>query len=125
MRILRQQIIEAKYEAIYVYGDDRTQRAYRGQAEECCGCPNAYPIFTKLLPCKDSAAYLNDYLQTEYSIMIFNCIQRARSEANGRKIIVLNRIGAGCAELPARSPRVYAYMIEQIRLHLDPHYRIY
>lgn len=126
--ITRELILATRETHIYLYADDATRRAHLGQAEECSNCPSAFPITTKLFPCKDNMAYFNDAFFVrntqliEQDIINMKCVVAFRTGLPFPiKIVILPKIGRGCAEMHIRAPKTYAYLLEQL-CNIDPTY---
>ena len=107
--------IEAHPEWFFVYGDDCTRKAYRGQAAVAGICDNAAPVSTKFFDCERNAAYYTDELLKEHHVpRLMDEIARIKEKAGDRKIVLFPRIGCGGAELPTRAPKFYKILVEEL-----------
>ncbi len=115
--LTREHILATQLTHIYIYGHDLKRLGKEGWAEVCSGCPNAFPITTKFLPCKDSAAYFTDHLYNECNAIIrrdWNVIAEDQEKTN-RSVIVLPKIGDDESEMKTRASIIYEYL--RIKLH--------
>jgi len=122
MRISSSQITNTKDTHFYVYADDYTEKARLGQAEECNGHANACAIYTRKWCCADnSAQFYDDELLLFFKPLVDRQIGKIMLAADKRKIVILPKIGQGCSQLNIKSPKCFAYLIEQL-ITLDPEY---
>lgn len=111
--ILRAFIRENRFKYNFVYADDLTHAAYQGQASQCIGEGNTFPIPTKKRNCKEDRQCFYDH---EFDILTKYYIDRAFAEVpRNLPIIPFPHIGEGEAKLPQYAPKTLAYIQAQIK----------
>ena len=101
-------------ELIFVYGCDVVGKACLGQAWSCHGEPNAFGIPTMIKYCSAKVHYHDVADSATYKQYIEQAI--AKIPRDGRKIIVLPKIGMGCSRMYELSPKLYNFMIAALDL---------
>lgn len=117
---ITEQEIQAKAQThIFIYGDDRTQKAYRGQADTFHGYPNCFPVFTRLWPCSDSSNIASHWCSVPLDMaketidrMCFNPIRKRLIANPGLQVIIVPKIGEGCSRLKWNNPELYKWIQE-------------
>jgi hypothetical protein len=116
--ITTQQILDTRGTHIYIYGDDKTGKAYLGQGEACAGYSNCYPIWTRVWPCRDldaHSAMWNSYpLEMVKDILAEQCFKPIlqRIKVDNPTVIILPKIGMGCAKLHKVNKPLLAFINE-------------
>ncbi len=110
--ITREHILATQLTHIYVYGHDLKRLGKEGWAGVCAGCPNAFPITTKFLPCKDSAAYFSDYLIESVISLINRDIDHIETDKSDRLLVILPKLGNDESEMEVRAPKCYDYLMD-------------
>jgi hypothetical protein len=104
--------LRAHPDRLFLFGDNELRRGRGGQAEVCRGHANAVGVATKRAPERSDLAYWTD---ADYD-RITNIIDRDLAPAfvhirrGGTVVCPTAGLGTGRAELPARAPRVFAYL---------------
>lgn len=111
MRPTRQQVIDLGPTTIFVYADDRSRKALRGQAETYGMLPHCFPIFTRLWCCADTNAqvWVVDIETYQYMLesMCFETIREAINMSPHKQICIVHGIGEGCSQLKQKAPLHY------------------
>ena len=118
--------IQRNTDTLYIYADDLTEKAHKGQAEECAGEPNTRSIPTAIWCCRTGDAQFRDsfftgggYVQGFIDDAFFSIEIIKHSYG---KIHILPKIGRGCSELYLKAPLTYAYILKRLQ-ELDPTYK--
>jgi hypothetical protein len=106
-------------QALFIFGDNDTRRGYGGQAGEMRGEPNTAGIRVKRTPRMDDEAFYTDY---EYECNIRKIQEdidtiRSRVGITLYPVIIIPSagIGTGRAQLQARAPKTYVYLLYALR----------
>lgn len=83
------------------------------------GCPNAFPVYTKLTPGKLEGAYFNDYTYSLFKELLtisISLIEASLAQKNRFTTLVLpsreNGIGTGTAYLKEKAPKCWELLQE-------------
>jgi len=106
------ELVKNNPECLFIFGDNLLGVGKGGQAiirDE----PNSYGIPTKKEPSLSNKAFFNDNEFEQNVSFIDNAIN---SMPSSYKVIVFpeDGLGTGLADLPARAPKTYAYLVETI-----------
>ncbi len=111
--------LRANPNTLYVFGDNMQQRGMGGQAKEMRGETNAVGVPTKWAPTRDAPAYFKDRDFENRVVIGAIHIKFDRLEhwlKKGHNVAIpADGLGTGLAELPARAPRIHAYIEGRIR----------
>lgn len=110
--IFRSFIRDNRFRLTFLYSDDLTRAAMQGQASQCVGEGNCYPIPTKKRNCKEDRQCFYDH---EFELLTKYYIDRAFAEVpKDLPIIPFPSIGEGEAKLPQYAPKTLAYIKTKI-----------
>lgn len=111
MRTTKQQVIDTQATHIYIYSDDRSEKAYRGQAETFADLPNCRPIYTRIWCCADRAAQVTILPLENYQEMLekecFEPIRHLIELSPHKQVVVVPKIGEGCSQLRQTNKAYY------------------
>ncbi len=117
--ITEDEIIANKHTHIYIYGDDKTGKAFLGQGEVCAGKSNCFPIWTRIWPCQNltahSAMWNSLPLKLAAETIEHNCfkpIEEFLHTSPDHIVKVLPKIGQGCANLQKYNPELLKFIQE-------------
>ncbi len=102
-------------EALFIFGDNEHRIGVGGQAI-IRNEPNTVGIRTKRYPTRQHESFWNGD-SAHYYQMIDEDLQNLKVQCKKYKIVFVpaDGLGTGLAELPKRSPRVYAYLTERLQ----------
>ena len=107
--------VMANPNTIYVYGDNLLKRGKAGQAV-IRDCPNAFGIPTKRLPATTKVSYFSD-TQDEKMVLI-ETLRILDININGKDMVLpLHGIGTGLAKMPEKSPELFKFLTESLRMY--------
>ena len=108
-------MVQSDRNTMFVFGDNMEGRGLGGQAAAMRGEPNTIGVPTKWAPERKTTAYFTDgdRLNRDVWQAIQHAFVKMRSAlANGHDVVIpADGLGTGLAELPTRTPKLYA-MIE-------------
>jgi len=106
--ITRAFIRENRFKLTFIFSDDLTKAAMLGQAAQCAGEGNCFPVPTKKRNCRTESQYFRD---AEFDLLLRYYIDRALAEVPTKlPVIPFPDIGCGEAELPKRAPKTLEYI---------------
>ncbi len=117
-KFITREDLQANPDTLYVFGDNERRRGYGGQAKAMRGEPNAVGVRTKRKPARTAPDdFWTDDTYEQNCRMIDEDLAPvfARLRAGGPVVLPEDGLGTGLAELPARAPRTFAYLQEQLR----------
>ena len=105
---------------LFIFGDNDQRTGYGGLARELRGRPNAVGIRVKKKPSMTADSFYNDYeIETNQS-KIDQDMQNLRANWQNdyaRIVAPVDGIGTGRAELKARAPKTYKFLIAKLIEH--------
>jgi hypothetical protein len=111
MRIQRSEVRANKLTHLYIFSDDKTQKASRGMAETFEYMPHCFPIFTRLWCCADPRAQWTCIPLEDYELVLnrlcFEPIRLALKQFPNRTLIIVPKIGEGCSRLKYNAPKYF------------------
>lgn len=125
--ITASEIISNKDTHLYIYGDDKNEKAYRGQAETFAWYRgiNCMPIYTRRWACFDPTNIDSqwrgvplDMAQEYIERLCFDRIKKRIAAEPNRIIVICPKIGEGCSRLKWDNPILYKWIqdfLESIR----------
>ena len=122
-RVIREKVItramlRAAPRTLWVFGDNMRGRGLGGQAAAMRGEPNAVGVPTKWRPERTPGAYFtdDDWQDGDVRHAIFDAFRRIEAAlAEGRDVVIpADGLGTGLAELPARAPKIHAFIENSI-----------
>lgn len=118
-RITRHTIQQTRLTHIYIYGDDKTGKAMRGQASVCWNELHCLPIWTRVWPCSDITNRASQWLSSPpEDVMRWlerDCFEPIRSAIRNnpdRTVVIFPKIGEGCSCLRSQNPIIYKFIQE-------------
>ena len=111
---ITRQMLQANPNTLFVFGDNMAGQGFGGQAKEMRGEPNAVGIPTKNYPSNMPKDFFSDDDFDKAKVRIEAAFDRLYWHAGGGGKIVwpLDDIGTGLADLPNRSPKIWAFIQE-------------
>lgn len=104
--------------ALYVFGDNEERRGLGGQAAEMRGEPNAHGIRVKRAPTTDRWAFWTDSDFARVLPMLAEDFDKPYRMLAAGKVVVFPaaKIGTYRAELEARAPKIFNFIMKKISL---------
>jgi hypothetical protein len=126
-RITKQQVADTQATHLYIYSDDRSEKAYRGQAELFAWYSHCYPIYTRLWCCADPAAQVTSLPLDTYTKMLqdecFSRIEQAIKLHPHKPVVIVPKIGEGCSQLKQAHKAYYQVIRDFLdKLQEEGHY---
>jgi hypothetical protein len=120
--IITVKMIRESVNTVFIFGDNLERWGTGGQAKVArrfVECGKTFGIPTKRKPRKTPDVFFSDRPDEIQSVKkSFTGIRELKTR--GKRIVFFPGIGEGMAELPKRSPRIYA-MIKQFIMAFDDH----
>lgn len=111
---ITRKMLQDNPDTLFVFGDNMIEEGFGGQAKEMRGESNAVGIPTKNYPGIKPQHYFSDQDFDKARVKI----DAAFDKLVGKKVVwPLDGIGTGLADLPNKSPKIWAY-IEFLRRKL-------
>lgn len=110
-RRIYREYITAHRELTFVYGQDYERKGTFGQAWSAAGEPNTYPISTCRKMCRNSRYWTDGEFNNVCSIISSDI---ANVPLN-KPIIIFPKIGEGGSRMKELAPRLYQYMISELK----------
>lgn len=113
-------MLRARPDTLFVFGDNMIARGLGGQAKEMRGEPNAVGIPTKMMPGMGNSDFFHDedFERAKPKIDAAFVKLFAHAARGGNIVWPADGIGTGLAELPKRAPKIWK-LIEDNRAALS------
>ena len=112
--------IQSHLEYNFVFSFDVAGKSFFGQANECYGEPNAYPVPVRWKGCKTSG-YFSDAQYIDICEQIDIAISRI---PNGPPVIVLRKIGEGASRMNEFASKSFEYLKQKLNEICYPNIKI-
>jgi hypothetical protein len=115
MELITREYVRANRDKVFLFGDNLMQIGYGGQAAAMRGEPNAIGIPTKRRPDSETDAFFSDRHFEHQKWFIDRAFKKLEAWPEGTVVVIPSAgLGTGLAELDQRSPKTFAYLVDQL-----------
>lgn len=117
MKFFTREIVQARPDDIFVFGDNMYRAGFGGQAGACRGEPNTLGIPTKFYPGMENHDFFSDNDFVEAKFFCDREFDKLIHYLSLGKTVILpaDGLGTGLAELPTRAPKIYEYICKRLK----------